>query len=141
MKSHFKTKINLILLLFIAQFSFAQVFTQNYDAGITKELVLENVKLFENEIGKYDYSFTKSNIKSPYEYEATWKKNDEITGLQTVKMKYKFSEKSAKVEIVKISHFFNNSDHAVTPEENTELYNSNKNVFVNMFFKIMNFKE
>ncbi|WP_417429666.1 hypothetical protein [Halpernia sp.] len=145
MNANFKTKISLILLILIAQFSFAQVFTQNYATGVNKTKALENAKFFEDDIAKYDYSLSKTYINQPSEYDVTWSKKDKTDGVLKVKMNYKFSDSGVRVEIVNANYYANNKEIAIIQNSSLaavkNVYDANKSLFVDVFLQYLNLTE
>lgn len=145
MKTILKTKISFILLIFIAQLSFAQVFNFNYDNGITKEKALENAKYYEQDLLKYDYQFARSNVKSSDNYDIIFNKKSKTgDGVLTTKISYFFSDKSVKVEIVNSFYNSQGSSYEIKPNATNQvyknLYDANKNLYVDVFMQYVNLK-
>lgn len=138
-------RIALFALLFIAQLSFAQVFNMTYADGITKEKALANSRFYEEDIAKYDYTFEKSNVISPENYEIYWSKPDKKGGLLKVRMGYHFEEKGMKIEIINALYSTNGKVIAITQNDPLpavkNVYDANKNLFVDVFMKYINLNE
>jgi hypothetical protein len=140
-----KKSLSTLLLILLSVTFFAATRTGYYAPGQTKAQVMQNVKVFEQDMNTYKYVKNSEQQTNQYDYTQTWSYESQ-GAVSTASMRYQFFDDKVLVTMYEAA-FISKEGKRIPLQENdpTEakksVYTSLENIMVTVFFKYLKVSE
>ena len=143
MKNLIFLKTSLLLFLMPFNFSFSQVFEEDYNTNRTQESILTAAKYYEAAMTDQKWNITKTNVESPFKYDIVWENSKSANFKMKTIVHYDLQAKKAVLNLISTQYIYPKKEILISPAETDpkrkNAYEVSRKLFVDSFFDFLKF--